>query len=93
VRALLVGTPGEKRLHPAFSFDALVAWCNKNLGEPTEAGPAWRFDPEAIKARPLPEGLVALEVYEELSRKVLYLVSDGETIEWLGDRVQSGPSA
>lgn len=93
LRALLSETRGRKELHPAFSFDALVAWCDRNLGSrrPDES-PAWRFDPEAIKARRLPDGLVALEVYEEISGKVLCLVSDGETVTWLSDRVQTGPT-
>ena len=82
----------RKELHPAFSFDALVAWCNLHLGEPKADGsPSWRFDPESIKARPLGAGLVALEVHEQISGRVLLLASDGETVEWLSDRVQAGP--
>ena len=92
LRAFLARNRGRKELHPAFSFDALVGWCDGQFGRAREDGsPAWRFDPELVKARHLGPGLVALEVYEEVSGRVLLLASNGERVEWLGDRVQSGP--
>lgn len=93
LRAFLARSRGRKDLHPAFSFDALVAWCDQQFGGGREDGsPASRFDPELIKARHLAPGLVALEVHEEVSGRVLLLASDGEKVEWLSDRVQSGPA-
>jgi hypothetical protein len=93
LRTFLAKARGRKELHPAFSYDALIAWCDNQFGAiGTDGTPAWRFDPDAIKARPLTRGLNALEVYEEVSGRILLLVSDGEKVEWLSDRVQSGPT-
>lgn len=97
LRALLSNSRGRKELHPAFSLEALARWCDNEFGrtgsdKAQDVAPAWRFDPDAIKARRLPAGLIALEVYEEVSARVLLLVSDGEQVQWLSDRVQSGAS-
>jgi hypothetical protein len=93
LRAFLSRSRGRKELHPAFCFEALVEWCDQNFGHVgTDGNPAWRFDPDLIRARHLAPGLVALEVHEEISGRVLLLASDGEKVEWLSDRVQSGPT-
>jgi hypothetical protein len=93
LRSVLRDVTGRKELHPAFSFDAVVAWFNREIGEPASTGQrSWRFDPDAIKGRQLTRGLVALEVYEEVSGKLLLLVTDGEQVQWLNDRVKSSRS-
>ncbi len=94
LRTFLSRSRGRKELHPGFSLEALVEWCDQNFGRvEADGNPAWRFDPDLIKARHLTAGLVALEVHEEVSGRLLLLASDGEKIEWLSDRVRSGPAS